>query len=181
MMLSMVPSMLLLLFPYLLQMLVMVFDEFYFHRKRGLPLWEAYGHPLDTLSVLLCYAFVLIHSPSSSNGVLYIVLVSISCLCITKDEWVHQKLCSGMEQWLHSLLFVLHPVTLGLTGWGWMQSDSQLSQGISTPWLPYFFNFIKLQLFMTLFFMIYQFLYWRTRWTLRHQARPKSTTRFTIN
>ena len=36
-----------------LQALAMVFDEFYFHRKRGLPKWERLGHPIDTFFVLL--------------------------------------------------------------------------------------------------------------------------------
>ncbi|MEO5970739.1 MAG: hypothetical protein ABIQ95_12505 [Bdellovibrionia bacterium] len=170
-----------LLFPYLLQMLVMTIDEFYFHRKRGLPLWEAYGHPLDTLSVLLCYGFVSISSPSPLNTIIYSVLLSISCLLITKDEWVHQKLCSGMEQWLHSILFVLHPITLGLAGWGWVQGGIHSFYGEFTSWTPSLLNFIKFQMFMILLFMIYQFFYWRTRCTSTSQERPKSLTRSTTN
>ncbi len=158
--------------PYFLQTLVMLFDEFYFHRKRGLPRWEAYGHPLDTFSVLLCYGFILGCPASSPSRWFYLVLVILSCIHITKDEWLHLKLCSGTEQWLHSLLFILHPITLGLAGWGWLHSHLFHDS---------YFIFIIFQFLMTFCFMAYQFLYWRTRWTRRMEPPRRSTTRSTIN
>jgi len=50
---------LLILLPFIVQTLVIMIDEFYFHVRRGLPKWERLGHPLDTLTVLACFAFVL--------------------------------------------------------------------------------------------------------------------------
>ncbi len=45
--------------PFALQGLAILVDEFYFHRRRGLPIWERWGHPLDTLSLLICWLFLL--------------------------------------------------------------------------------------------------------------------------
>ena len=50
----------LLLTPFILQALLIFFDEGVFHLKRGLPKWERIGHPVDTLSVLACLVFVLL-------------------------------------------------------------------------------------------------------------------------
>jgi hypothetical protein len=52
------------LIPFVLQMLRMIGDEFYFHRRRTLPRWEWLGHPLDTLSVLLCWSVILLTKPA---------------------------------------------------------------------------------------------------------------------
>jgi hypothetical protein len=100
----------LLLVPFFLQGVAMLFDEFYFHQKRGLPLWERVGHPLDTLSVLACFVFLSVSPATETNLYIYICLCAFSCALITKDEFVHSKICDAKEQWLHSILFVLHPV-----------------------------------------------------------------------
>jgi hypothetical protein len=44
---------------------------------------------------------------------LYLVLAAASCLIVTKDEFVHSRECKAGEQWLHALLFVMHPLVLG--------------------------------------------------------------------
>ena len=48
--------------PFFLQGLAIFFDEFYFHHRRGLGKWEKVGHPLDTLTVLMAYLFLLFNS-----------------------------------------------------------------------------------------------------------------------
>jgi hypothetical protein len=40
-------------------------------------------------------------------------------LLITKDEWVHADQCNAGEHWLHSVLFVVHPVVLITAGLMW--------------------------------------------------------------
>ena len=117
-----------LLIPFGLQAVAMFFDEFYFHHRRRLPKWEAYGHPLDTLSTFICYGWIFFSKYSNMNLVFYLALSSFSCLLITKDEWVHQKQCCASEQWLHSFLFILHPINLGVLGWLW--SQPQLSSEV---------------------------------------------------
>jgi len=135
---------------FLLQGGAMFFDEFYFHRRRGLPLWERVGHPLDTSTVLLCYLYLFFenYSPLHLEG--YLVLLAFSCFFVTKDEWIHKKNCEAGEQWLHSLLFILHPVTLLL---------------LILPWsLPHDYGwmipFLKIQFFIILAFGTYQIIYW---------------------
>jgi 2-polyprenyl-6-hydroxyphenyl methylase / 3-demethylubiquinone-9 3-methyltransferase len=97
-----------LILPLLAQAAAMVVDEAYFHRRRELPRWERIGHPLDTLAMIVCIAWLLAGGPLAG----YVVLAVASTLFVTKDEFVHARACSGGEQWLHALLFTLHPVVL---------------------------------------------------------------------
>ena len=102
----------LLISPFLVQAIVISVDEFYFHRKRGLPGWELLSHPLDTLCLLGCFAFALTQSYNPMNIKIYIGLCVLSSLLVTKDEAVHRRVCSAAECWLHSILFLIHPVVL---------------------------------------------------------------------
>src|SRR5215211_458148 len=97
-----------LLIPFALQMLCMAFDEFYFHWRRTLPRWERLGHPLDTLTVLISWVFILVVEPSAISIAIFIALGLVSCLFVTKDEWIHTRMCDGGENWLHAVLFILH-------------------------------------------------------------------------
>lgn len=96
----------------LLQALIMLVDELYFHRRREVPRWERIGHPLDTLSLLGCCALALTLEPTRGALVGYAALGAFSCLLVTKDEFVHSRHCRPGEHWLHALLFVLHPLVL---------------------------------------------------------------------
>lgn len=128
-----------------LQGLAMIVDEAVFHRRRELPRWERIGHPLDTLTIVLCLGWLLATAPSQATLGVYIGLAVASTLFVTKDEGVHARLCGGGEQWLHALLFVLHPIVLfafGALWWG------------GTTW-P-----LAIQLAATLAFLIYQVVYW---------------------
>src|SRR5258708_33252451 len=91
----------------------MAFDELHFHRKRGLGAWERIGHPLDTLTVLACSAWAFLVRPTPGHVAVYAGLAVVSCLFITKDEGVHARRCTPGEHWVHALLFIVHPLSLG--------------------------------------------------------------------
>ena len=135
--------------PFGIQGLVTVFDEFYFHRRRGLPQWERIGHPLDTLTVLGCYAVALALPLTAVSFRIYVALALFSCLFVTKDEIVHAKYCDPLEHWVHALLFVLHPIVLASMGFLWLREARAL---------------MLVQGSITLAFGLYQTLYWNTTW-----------------
>ncbi len=139
----------LLYIPFVLQGSAMFVDEFYFHRKRGLLRWERIGHPLDTITVFMCYLFLLFASITQSNVIIYGCLAIFSCLFVTKDEFIHAKECSPSEHWLHAFLFMLHPIILGLAGWMWI---NQLPNSLLIG-----------QTLITGMFLIYQIIYWSIR------------------
>jgi hypothetical protein len=134
------------LVPFVLQGMVMTVDEFYCHRRRELKKWERWGHPVDTLVFAACFAYLLSVPPSEQSLTAYAALGAFSCLMISKDEWQHRELCSGFENWLHSLLFILHPVVLIWAGSLWWRQS-----GI---WA------LPMALAATLIFFIYQTVYW---------------------
>lgn len=137
--------------PFITQAVVIAWDEFYFHLRRGLPLWERIGHPLDTLSVVLCLSFVLVFPFSQMLVIPFIALAVISCLLVTKDEFIHKEKCNAKEQWLHALLFINHPLVLISMGWMWSQG------GVYLP-------FLMVQLVFVAFFCLYQLVYWNLVW-----------------
>ncbi len=142
--------MLLLLVPFALQGFAMFFDEFYFHHKRGLPLWERIGHPIDTLSVFSCYLFISLAEFNETNLYIYTGLCALSCLLVTKDEFVHTTHCDAKENWLHSILFILHPITFLSAGIIWFKNLNS--------------DFLIIQPVVIFLFMIYQILYWSPLW-----------------
>ncbi len=143
----------LVLLPMILQGLVMFVDEFYFHRLRGLPLWERLGHPLDTLTVLACFGWLIFNPLQESSLGAWIGCASLSCLWVTKDEWIHHRYCSASEAWLHALLFILHPICFFSVGW--------------MAWVGGYEWLIKIQAILLTLFMAYQLIYWNILW------RPK--------
>jgi len=153
--------------PFILQAIVLLFDEGYFHIRRGLPKWERIGHPIDTFSVLVCMGFVLFVPFSSQNLIIYGLLAVGSTILVTKDEFVHKEHCPAAEQWLHALLFTLHPITLISAGFIW-----PVVQGVEvTPWIaawldrPGFLHlFLKGQFAIMSLFIIYQIVFWNFIW-----------------
>lgn len=149
--------------PFVFQALVMVFDEFYFHVRRGLPKWERIGHPLDTLTVLACMAFVLFVPFSKTALLIYVAMAVFSSLFVTKDEFVHKHHCPASEQWLHALLFTLHPITLCSAGFMW-----PVAQGMGMPsWIACLYDnperlhqFLSVQFCAMSLFFCYQVIYW---------------------
>lgn len=83
--------------PFMLQALAILIDEWVFHRRRGLPKWERIGHPLDTLSLLLCLVYVLWVPFSTGALKVFCILSLISCLMVTKDEFVHKEHCPELK------------------------------------------------------------------------------------
>jgi hypothetical protein len=132
--------------PFVLQGMVMTVDEFYCHRRRELKKWERWGHPVDTLVFAACFGYLLSVPPSEQSLMAYAALSAFSCLMISKDEWQHRELCSGFENWLHSLLFILHPVVLIWAGYLWWNQ--------SGLWA------LPLALASALIFFLYQTVYW---------------------
>ena len=138
---------LMLMTPALLQGVAMLVDEGHFHRVRGLPRWERLGHPLDTLTALVCYGFLLLVPPTPHAALGYAALCLGSCLFITKDEFVHAALCKPAEGWLHAVLFVLHPVVFLCFGLMWWSGQG---------------HFLVLgEAALTMGFMAYQLIYWQ--------------------
>ncbi len=160
--------------PFALQALAIGFDEAYFHHKRGLPKWERIGHPLDTLSVILCMGYAIFVPFSLTALILYIALASFSSILVTKDEFVHKEHCPASENWLHAVLFILHPITLASAGFIW-----PVAQGVEVaPWLAKWLDsrenlalFLRGQFGAMIAFMLYQIIYWNFLW--------KSTTNST--
>jgi len=134
------------------QGLVLGTDEILFHHPRGLPRWERWGHPLDTLSVLLCVGAALLFPPQPPWTGIYFGLALFSCLCVTKDEWVHTAACPPAEHWLHALLFLLHPALL------WAVYSLWRSPG-EIPRLV-----LQIEAFLCAIFMGYQLIYWNLLW-----------------
>lgn len=157
----------LILIPFAVQTLIIMADEFYFHVKRGLPKWERLGHPLDTLTVLACFAFVLFVPYSSSALKIYIALSIFSCFFVTKDEFVHKECCPASEQWLHAILFLNHPILLTATGLLWRAIDKPPLPLWINELVPYAQNiqmFFYVQTGFSALFFIYQLIYWNILW-----------------
>jgi hypothetical protein len=123
-----------------LQAFLMFFDEFYFHRRRDLPRWERWGHPMDTAAFIFPFILLIFGAPL----LWFSITAGFSCLFITKDEWIHRKHCSGTENWLHAVLFIIHPLVFVSA---WMSREEVF------PFLPWFVLFSAT-------FMIYQIYYW---------------------
>lgn len=119
------------------------------HYARGLGKWERFGHPLDSLTVLIPFIFINKASYSSEGLKTYILLCAFSCLFVTKDEFIHQELCSKLEHWLHGLLFILHPVVFLSAGVMWREGGEA------------FLMFLPILIGA---FMLYQILFWSIPW-----------------
>ena len=157
----------LILLPFVVQMIVIVLDEFYFHVRRGLPKWERLGHPLDTLTVLACFSFILFAPYSPFLLKIYIGLALFSCVFVTKDEFVHKHCCPASEQWLHAVLFLNHPVVLTAAALLWpLVAEAQMPSWMSLL-LPYA-DSLRLAFFIqttcVFIFFIYQTIYWNFLW-----------------
>ncbi len=131
--------------PFAVQGLLMTVDEFYCHRRRVLRRWERLGHPLDTLTFIACFIPLLFFENTIAQPV-FIGLALFSCIFITKDEWQHRDLCTGFENWLHALLFMLHPVVLLWAFYVWRNKPQEF-QELGAWVLVFSFGFFLYQLF----------------------------------
>lgn len=148
-------------------MAVITFDEFYFHVRRGLPKWERLGHPLDTLTVLGCFSYILFVPYSSFFLKIYIALAIFSCVFVTKDEFVHKDCCLASEQWLHALLFLNHPIVLTSAGLLWpLMNKADVPSWMNgfKPYADTLRSIFIVQTACVFLFFIYQIVYWNFIW-----------------
>ncbi|WP_141733388.1 hypothetical protein [Oligoflexus tunisiensis] len=138
----------------LMQGMIMVMDEFVFHRRRGLPPFERWGHVADTSLFLLALLVPAFLTPTPTWLAVYGGLAFASCVFITKDEWIHASACSGAEQWCHALLFVLHGPILLTTGLIWFLQPHHPTLKMLPP--------------IILVWGLYQHLYWNVYHDRKH-------------
>ena len=144
---------------------LMFVDEICFHRRRELPRWERIGHPLDTLSVVICYTLTLILTPNSQALLIYGLLSVGSCLLVSKDEKVHARRCEAGEHWLHAMLFMLHPLALLGGAVLWLAPRAgELGIVLSARDLASARFVLVAQVCLALLFGLYQLIYWNVRW-----------------
>ena len=151
--------------PFLAQAALMLADEA-FHIRRGLGAWERWGHPLDTFSVLACYLLAAVLPATSQSLALYAAAAGFSCACVTKDEWIHARDCSGPECWLHACLFILHPLLLAVAGfWGFADISPQLGAYLrAAGGRESFGYFLAGQAMLTAAFGLWQAAFWNGPW-----------------
>lgn len=138
-------------------------DEFGFHRHRTVPLWEWLGHALDTLVFLACLTCPLLLAPTPANLGFFAGLAVFSCLLITKDEFIHQRLCSGGEHWVHAVLFILHPIVLIATAYLWMGLGTANLVGAFPSSVPMAGRMLLFQVLLVAGFLLFQVAYWSRR------------------
>ncbi|MBI2743250.1 MAG: hypothetical protein HYX48_04960 [Chlamydiales bacterium] len=98
---------------------------------------------------------------------IYAALAILSCLMVTKDEFVHKHHCPASEHWLHALLFINHPIMLASAGLMWAAMGGEaapkwLIELLPSPSLLSFF--LTTQVAFAAFFMFYQIIYWNFIW-----------------
>jgi hypothetical protein len=139
----------------LIQGFAIIVDEFYFHRRRGLPKWEKLGHPLDTFVSFGALLIPTFFTFSNSSLIAYVFASLFSCFFVTKDEWIHTKYCDAAENWLHSVLFLMHPLVFVSFGFFWWDASGAVLGSILN-----FKALILGQIFIMACFGIYQYVYW---------------------
>lgn len=145
--------------PFIVQGVIILLDEGIYHLKRDLPRWERIGHPIDTLSIMGCFAFVLLIPYDPDWIKFYVALGILSCLLVTKDEFVHQHYCPPGEHWLHAILFINHSILIIAIGLMW----PKLSNQETMRWLPqrqFLVPFLWAQASFATLFFFYQIIYW---------------------
>ncbi len=135
--------------PFLLQGILMLYDEV-LHRRRGLGAWERMGHPLDTFTVFVPLAFAATRDFTEARLWIFVLLGIFSSIFITKDEFVHARECGPREHWVHAVLFVLHPLIFVAAGFLWWLDPADLLLGAQPLVLGGF--------------MTYQIIYWSYVW-----------------
>lgn len=111
---------------FITQVAIMAFDEFHYHRRRGLEKFERWSHLADTTLFFAAVILPMLLIPSPFNIGIYIFFAVASAVITTKDEWIHIRSCSGGEQWCHSILFLLHGAILVVLGILWNMDASSL-------------------------------------------------------
>jgi hypothetical protein len=118
-----------------LQAVLMGIDEWLYHRRRGLEHWERWGHPVDSLLYLCALAIPGWMQPATVRVLLYTILAILSCVAITKDEWVHAERCEAGEHWVHAVLFMIHPSVLIFVGLLWVNNEASFLRASLPVWV----------------------------------------------
>jgi 2-polyprenyl-6-hydroxyphenyl methylase/3-demethylubiquinone-9 3-methyltransferase len=105
------------------QAALMFVDERAFHRARGLGEWESWGHVADSAFFALALSPAALFAPAPGAVLAYAALAIVSTVLVTKDEWIHSDECTGSEQWIHALLFALHPCVFIAVGALWARGE----------------------------------------------------------
>ena len=108
------------------QAVLMFVDEGAFHRVRRLGAWESWGHVADSAFFAGALAPAALLAPTHRAAVLYALLALVSTVLVTKDEWIHTRECKAAENWVHALLFALHPCVLIAVGALWARGEGAL-------------------------------------------------------
>lgn len=148
------------LVPLGVQALALFVDEFVMHYRRSLPRWERLGHPMDTCSVLGAIAFPVFSNFGSMSLLGFICVAFFSSFLVTKDEWVHARNCSGLEHWLHAVLFVCHPMTFVSLAFFWALRDQPLWLQSEASVAGFAEHLIQGQFILLILFLSYQIIYW---------------------
>jgi hypothetical protein len=136
-----------------LQGIIILFDELFFHRRRGLGAFERWGHVADSVLYAAALGVTIFFPPEGKAMLAFMGLAFLSCLLVTKDEWIHAAECSGGEHWCHSILFLLHGMALVIASFLW-QDDPE-----SWP--------LRVMPLLVLGWGGYQFLFWNVYWKLK--------------
>lgn len=147
--------------PFFFQGLFILLDEMVFHRRRGLPRWEIWGHPLDSISVAIPFAIAGFFPFEPSSQFNFMSFSIFSSLFVTKDEFIHSKVCTSQEQFLHALLFILHPTAFFCAYQIWEEGERIF--------------ILQAHFSLVLLFTFYQILYWGVSWNfLQRKIKQKS-------
>ena len=101
-----------LLFLIILHVIIFHIDEYYFHRKRALCRKEVLGMFLDGALYLPPLVIASFAPYNDTWNVVFISFAVLSCISISKNEWFYKDDLSLKERWVHSVLYILHPILL---------------------------------------------------------------------
>lgn len=148
-----------------LHALAFAVDDFYCHRRRGLGRWEIAGHPADTLSVVAALSVPAFVPLSAGAAWVFAVLAVLSGVLVTKDEFVHYRLCDGFEMWLHAVMFLLHPLQFVAVALAWVASAELLQAFPGFELLAaHGVAAIRVVWGLALAVFVYQLIFWGKRW-----------------
>tara|TARA_B100001248_G_scaffold262731_2_gene261845 strand:- start:15092 stop:15571 length:480 start_codon:yes stop_codon:yes gene_type:complete len=156
----------------IVQMSLFHIDEYYFHRRRKVKRSEIVNALIDgSLYVLpLCIA---VFTPFTMEWrIVFIVLASISCISIAKNEYFYPKL-DRQERLVHSFLYVLHPILLYTFYISWQEDFFNK--------YPYFWIVQITYLGLGLRTLAHQLIYWNYIYSddlheqnLKNDSHPKA-------
>ncbi|MBI1764474.1 MAG: hypothetical protein HYR56_23870 [Acidobacteria bacterium] len=129
---------------------------------------------MDTLTVLFCFGWVFLVVPTTVTVCAYTGLSLFSCLFVTKDEAIHCQVCKASEQWVHALMFMLHPLILLSAGLLWPVWHGQALSFFT--YTGFERSFLLGNTLLTFGFGLFQLLYWNLLWPSRPAQQAKSTT-----